>query len=762
MKYRNRSSWRVSCASALALAAALGFAANASSAAPKSAAATSDPAALEKAFDAELDNAEMGRWLEQMSSAPNQVGSPHDKANAEWMLAQFKSWGWDAHIEEFQVLYPTPVSETVELVGPEHFTATLQERAVDGDRTSGNTSGALPAYVAYQGDGDVTAELVYVNYGMPDDYKALERRGISVKGKIVIARYGQGWRGLKPKLAQEHGAVGCLIYSDPRDDGYWDDDVWPKRGQRPAQGIQRGSVQDMTIHPGDPLTPGWGATKDAKRIKREDAETILKIPALPISYGDAQHLLAAIGGPIAPASFRGALPITYHVGPGPAVVHLKVQSEWSLKTLYDTVAIIKGSQYPDQWVLRGNHHDAWVFGASDPLSGNVVEMAEAKAIGALVKQGWRPKRTLVYLGWDGEEPGLLGSTEWAETHADEIRRKGVLYLNTDSNGRGTLSAEGSNSWQHLVNEAARSVSDPETGATVYERTRATAEVEGAAPGAGERAKKLAKIAEKGGDLPLGPLGSGSDYSSFLQHVGIAALNIGFNGEEESGGSYHSVYDSFDHYSRIDNPGFKYEKTLAQIDGRIVLRAADAAVQPERFGDFAETVAGYGQELKQLLSRERETTETETRLIKSHAYELASNPDYPEGPPALEDAVPQLDFTALDKASERLNASAKAYDEAFAAKGARLSPATQAKLSDLLRSLDQTLLSEDGLPRRPWYKNMVWAPGVLTGYGAKTLPAVREAIEGRRWDEAQRYIGVTAGVIEAYAARLDQARALIGS
>jgi N-acetylated-alpha-linked acidic dipeptidase len=517
----------------------------------------------------------------------------------------------------------------------------------------------------------------------------------------------------------------------------------------------------MTLYPGDPLTPGVGATKDAKRLSREEAKTILKIPAIPISYGDAQHFLAALGGPVAPPSFRGALPITYHVGPGPAVVHLAVKSDWSLKTVYDTVAVIKGSQYPDQWVLRGNHHDGWVFGASDPLSGNVVEMQEAKAIGALVKQGWRPKRTLVYLGWDGEEPGLLGSTEWAETHADELRRKGVIYINTDNNGRGEMRVEGTNSWQHLVNDAARDVTDPETGVTVLERTRAALEVAASRSGANEQVRREAKAAEKGSDLPIGPLGSGSDYSAFLQHVGIAALNLGFGGEDEAGGSYHSVYDSFDHFTKVDDPGFKYETALAKLDGRVVLRAADAPVQPQRFGDLAETISTYDDELHHLIKSMREQTETEARLIKAGAYQLASDPDRPEGPPALKSPVPELDFGALDRAAAKLVQSAKAYDDAFAAKGASLSPQAQAKLSDVLRGLDQKLLSEDGLPGRSWYKNMVWAPGVLTGYGAKTLPAVREAIEGRRWDEAQRYIGVTAGALEAYAAGLDEATALIG-
>jgi N-acetylated-alpha-linked acidic dipeptidase len=718
-----------------------------------------DQAAVEKAFDAGIDAKEMTGWLETMSSAPNHVGSPHDKANAEFMLAKLKSWGWDAHIEEFQVLYPIPITESLELVGAEPFKATLTEPPVPGDRTSG-LPGQLPAYVAFQGDGDVTADLVYVNYGMPEDYKALERKGIDVRGKIVIARYGAGWRGLKPLLAQEHGAVGCIIYSDPHEDGFHENDVYPKGGDRPSFGFQRGSVVRMMTYPGDPLTPGVGATKDAKRLTREEAPTLLKIPTLPISYGDAQHFLAALGGPVAPESFKGSLAMTYHTGPGPAKVHIQVKSDWSLKTIYDVVAVMKGSEYPDQWIMRGNHHDGWVFGASDPLSGNVAMLAEAKSIGALAKTGWRPKRTLVYLGWDAEEPGLIGSTEWVETHATELAQKGVLYINTDNIGRGYFQAEGSHSWQHMVNQVAGDVTDPETGVSLLERDRSRAQVDALGAGANERTRERAKVAAKGGDMPIGPLGSGSDYSAFLQHVGVGSLNVGFGGEDHSGGVYHSAYDSFDHYTRFDDPGLAYAATLARTTGRIALRAADAPVQPQRFADFADTVAGYDDELKKMLGAMRERGATEARLRASDAYRHATDPLDPVAAPSDEGPVPALDFGALDHAIDRLKTSAHAYDDAFAAKAAGLSPKARARLTASLQSIEQSMLDNEGLPGRPWFRNMVYAPGVLTGYGAKTLPAVREAIEGRRWDEAQRYIPITAKAVEAYAARLDAATAIL--
>jgi N-acetylated-alpha-linked acidic dipeptidase len=714
---------------------------------------------LEKKFDSLIDTKDMDGWLKQMAAEPNQVGSPHDKANAEFMLAKFKEWGWDARIETFEVLYPTPISETLEIVGDQPFKATLQEPPIPGDTTEKHMAGALPAWVAFGADGDVTSQLVYVNYGMPDDYKALERLGIDVKGKIVIARYGAGWRGLKPKLAQEHGAIGCIIYSDPKDDGYYRDDAYPNGPARPPHSFQRGSVADMTTYPGDPLTPGYGSTKDAKRLPIAEAKTILKIPVLPISYADAQVFLERLKGPVAPVSFRGGLPITYHVGPG-SQVHLATKAEWTNKTIYDVIAVMKGGQYPDQWIVRGNHHDGWVYGASDPLSGNVAMMSEAKAIGALVKTGWRPKRTLVYASWDAEEPMLLGSTEWAETHADELKAHAVLYINTDNNGRGFLGIEGSHDFQRLVNGVANDVQDPEAHVSIGARLRANLMVDGAAPGASGQAQALAKLAASDRDLPIGPLGSGSDYSSLLQHLGVPALNLGFGGEDDGGGVYHSAYDTYEHYSRFVDPGFAYGGLLARTAGRLVLRVSEADLPVQRFGDFADTVGTYLDEIKSLTNSRRDAAEAQERLIKSGAYRLADDPHRPEIAPTFEGRVPYINFTPLDNAVDRLKRSAKAYDAALAAGGARLPADKLAKLWTMTRDIDQLLLVDEGLPFRPWYRNMVYAPGRFTGYGAKTLPGVREAVEERRWDDANRYSGIIAGVLNAYADRLDQATALI--
>lgn len=718
-----------------------------------------DQKAIEAAFDASVSSADQLEWLKTMSSAPNHVGSPHDKANADYMLGLFKTWGWDARIETFQVLYPTPIATSVELVAPEHIVLGGQEPPVAGDDTSQNPAGALPPYVAYQGDGDVTADLVYVNFGMPEDYKALARRGIDVKGKIVIARYGVGWRGLKPLLAQWHGAAGCIIYSDPAQDGYARDDVYPKGGLRPPFGVQRGSVADMPVYPGDPLTPGVGATAGAKRLDRSETQTVLKIPVLPLSYGDASKLLSRLSGPVVPGGWQGALPFTYHTGgDGGTRVHLAVKSDWSLKPIYDVVATIKGATLPDQWILRGNHHDGWVMGASDPLSGNVAMMSEMKAIGALLKQGWRPARTIVYASWDGEEPGLLGSTEWAEQHADELKRKALIYINSDANGRGFLNAGGSHDFQHLVNQVMADVVDPETGATVAQRARASVRVD-AYEGERTDPRELA-AAENGGDLPIGALGSGSDFSAYLQHLGLPALDVGFGGEDRSGGVYHSLYDSFHHMTTFDDPGLKYGAALSKVAGRLVLRMADADTPMMRFGDFADTVALYLDEIGKLADARREEDRRRDRLGQDDAFRLASDPLRPVGAPAPEASTPHIEFAALADAVDRLKASAHAFDTSYADKGAALDPARRTKLNLLLRDVDQLLVDERGLPGRPWYKNLVYAPGRLTGYGAKTLPGVREAIEDRRFDDANLYAARTAKVIANYAERLDQARAVV--
>ncbi|MBI3579247.1 MAG: M28 family peptidase, partial [Ignavibacteriales bacterium] len=519
-----------------------------------------------------IPNAENQRqYMQRLSARPHHLGSAYDKDNAEWMLGKFKEWGLDAHIETFEVLFPTPKERAVELVAPTKFTAKLQEPAESVDPTSNQHGEQLPTYNAYSADGDVTAPLVYVNYGIPDDYEQLERLGISVKGAIVIARYGASWRGIKPKLAAEKGAVGCIIYSDPRDDGYYQGDVFPKGPYRNRDGVQRGSVMDMPLYPGDPLTPGIGATEHAKRLELKDVQTFTKIPVLPISYGDAQPLLAALTGPVAPDSWRGALGITYHIGPGPAKVHLKIKSNWDMKKIYDVIVKIPGSTYPDEWIIRGNHHDGWVNGAQDPTSGMVAVMEELRGFAELMKQGWKPKRTIIYGAWDAEEEGLLGSTEWVETHAEELKQKAVVYINSDSNGRGFLSVAGSHTLEKFANNIAKDIEDPEKKITVWKRSQLNRIFNARTP---EDRTELRQRA----DLRIGALGSGSDYTAFLDHLGVASMNIGYGGED-GGGIYHSIYDDFYWYTTVADTDFSYGRMLAQTGGTMVIRLADVDVLP---------------------------------------------------------------------------------------------------------------------------------------------------------------------------------------
>src|SRR5215467_13499624 len=553
---------------------------------------------LEKQFDTQLNPKDQDEWMQYLSSHPHHVGSPHDKANAEYIANLFRSWGWQTEIVTYRPLFPTPKTRVLEIVGNKNYKPKLQEATLPEDKTSGQKSEQLPTYNAYSADGDVTAELVFVNRGVPADYEELERLGVDVKGKIVIAKYGGSWRGIKPKVAYEHGAIGCIIYSDPRDDGYFQGDVYPKGPYRPEQGVQRGSVMDMPVHPGDPLPPGWGAVKGARRIDRKDSDVIMKIPVLPISYGDALPLLKALEGPVAPEAWRGALPITYHVGSGPAKVHLKLSFDWSLHTLYDVIATIPGSTYPDQWVIQGNHHDGWVNGADDPISGLVAELEEARALGDLLKQGWHPKRTIILCCWDGEEPALLGSTEWVETHMDELNQKAVAYLNSDSNGKGRLGMSGSHTLEHFMNEVARDIKDPKGDKSLWETARERQ------AGGGRRGRETPMTDEERKDLNsrpdirIGAMGSGSDYTPFIQHGGIASMNTGFGGEG-GGGVYHSIYDSFAWYTRFGDPTFEHGRALAQVNGTIVVRLADADVLPFEFTDLAETVGRYVDELDKM-------------------------------------------------------------------------------------------------------------------------------------------------------------------
>jgi N-acetylated-alpha-linked acidic dipeptidase len=690
--------------------------------------------------------------MQRLSARPHHVGTPYDKDNAEWILARFKEWGWDARIETFDVLYPTPKRRVVELTGPSRFTAKLEEPAVAADPTSSQKSEQLPTYHVYSVDGDVTAPLVYVNYGIPEDYEELERLGVSVKGAIVIARYGHSWRGVKPKVAWEHGAVGCLIYSDPRDDGYYEDNVFPAGPMRPAEGVQRGSVEDFpATFPGDPL---WFDRGDptAPRYTAANAPGITKIPVLPLSYGDAQPLLAALTGPMAPEAWRGGLPISYHVGAGPAQVHLVVQSDWGLKTLYDVIARLPGAAEPDEWIVRGNHHDAWVNGADDPISGQVAMLEEARALGELVRQGWKPKRTLIYCAWDGEEPGLLGSTAWAEAHGKDLQQHAVAYINSDSNARGFLFFSGSHALERFLNGVARDVEDPETKLSVQERRRLVSIARARTPAERTEIRTHA-------DVRLQPLGSGSDYSAFIDRLGVASLNLGFGGETQ-GGVYHSIYDDFYWYTHFADTEFVYGRALAQTAGTAVMRLADADLLPFDFTAVAEAVRTYTKECQDLLKKEQEELRERNLQLKEGVFRASNDPRHPLQPPKEETVPPFLNFAPLDNGVEALAHSADRYRRAVAkarADGGLLTrpDALRPVNAALLRS-EQHLLDAAGLPHRPWYRHLIYAPGLYTGYGVKTLPGVREGIEQKQWREAENEIARLGRVLTEDAAFIDSA------
>ncbi len=701
----------------------------------------------EQRFKAIPDAQRMRANMELLSAHPHHVGSPYDKQNAEWILAQYKQWGWDAHIEEFQVLFPTPKLRLLEMVAPTKFTAKLEEPAVAVDPTTKQKDEQLPTYNAYSPDGDVTAPLVYVNYGLVADYEELARHGVSVKGAIVIARYGESWRGIKPKLAAEHGAIGCLIYSDPADDGYTQQLPFPKGPMRPAEGAQRGSVLDAPLYPGDPLTPGVAATKDAKRLKLQDAQSLAKVPVMPISYADAQPLLAALEGPVVPANWRGALPLTYRMGPGPAKVHLQLAFNWDLKPVYNIIATMRGSEQPDLWVLRGNHHDGWVNGADDPVSGQVALLEEARALGELAKQGWKPKRTIIYASWDGEEPMLLGSTEWVEAHADELRQHAVVYINTDGNERGYLSVQGSHALQSLMNGVAKDVEDPESKASVFKRQQARVLLQGTS------AQRTA--ARSGSNLDIGPLGSGSDFSGFVDHVGIATVNLGFEGEDPSG-NYHSIYDDFYWYSHFSDYDFVYGRALAQTAGLTVLRMADADIMPYDFEGLSHTVGQYIDEVKALLETRRKEAEDIKHNLADGVYDAVNDPRNPTVAPPAREIPPYLNFAPLDNAAAELKQAAAQYSKAFAAaQGKPLAPDRLLTINQQLALAERKLISEQGLPRRPWMKHLLYAPGWYTGYSAKTMPGVREAIEEGRYTEAEDQVVLVAHALQDEAAWIEQ-------
>jgi N-acetylated-alpha-linked acidic dipeptidase len=704
----------------------------------------------EKKFQEGVMPANIRENMRRLSARPHHVGSPYDRDNAEWILAKMKEWGFDARIETFNVLFPTPKERVVELLEPTKFTAKLQEPELAFDPTSNQTAEQLPTYNAYSADGDVTAPLIYVNYGDREDYEQLDRLGISAKGAIVIARYGEGWRGTKPKVAAEHGAIGCIIYSDPKGDGFFQGDDYPAGGWRPREGVQRGSVMD-TDYPGDPLTPGVGATADAKRLSIQQAKTITKIPVLPISYADALPLLLALKGPVAPENWRGGLSITYHVGPGPAKVHLKVLSNWDIKPIYDVIGTLHGAD-DGQWILRGNHHDAWVNGADDPISGQAEMLEEARMLGELHRQGWAPKRTIIYCAWDGEEPGLLGSVEWVETHVSDLRKHAVAYINSDSNERGYFFPGGTQDLQNFISGVARGVEDPETHMTVFDRSHLYSIAK--AKDAEERKDLRAR-----NDLVVTALGDGSDFTAFQDFAGISTLDISFGGEDD-GDQYHSIYDDFYWYTHFIDTDFVYGRALAQTGGTAMMRLADADLIPYDYSPQAEAIAKYEEELEKLLKDKQDEFTERNLQLKEGVFTATADPRKPSVPPPVETVPPYMNFAPMKNAIDLLKKSSERYSKALADWQAKsphpLSAQALEPINADLLGISRLFLNEKGLPERPWFKNQIYAPGAYTGYGAKPIAAVREYMDEKKWREAEAQVPRVAQVIENVAAGIGKA------
>lgn len=636
---------------------------------------------LESKLRAATSPAFVERHMARMAAEPHHAGSPASRAVAEYARKQFTQYGFNARIETFEAFLPYPKERTVEMIAPVNYKLRLAEPnfAEDPDSRDKNQ---LATYNAYSAAGDVTGEVVYVNYGVPADYETLRKRGISVKGKIALARYGVSWRGVKPKVAAENGAIGCLIYSDPKEDGFAKGEVYPNGPFRCDHGVQRGSVMDMSIHVGDPLSPGWASEKGSRRLSIGEAKTLMPIPVLPISYGDAKPLLEQLKGDEVPPEWRGALPVPYRFGPGPAKVRMKLSFDDATRPVHNVIATIEGAQWPDQWVLYGNHHDAWVNGAQDPVSGAAALLETARTIGLAVKQGWKPKRTIVFALWDAEEFGLIGSTEWVEKHIETLQEKAIVYFNSDSNGKGTLGVGASPSLSLFLEEAARDSGAPRTK-----------------------------------EWSVGPLGSGSDYVPFAHHAGIAAANLGFSDATGSGGIYHSIFDSFNWYKRFADGDFSHGKRMADFMATAISRMAEAPVPPFEFTRMAAAFERYWKEVE----------------------------------PLGNGALPS---TEMQKALAALTAQARDFEAVYAS--------GKASAALAVAKVERALLMKDGLPGRPWYKSAYSAPGQYTGYGAKTLPGVREALELNRPDEAVRQAAALIQVVKAVTAAIGLAmRALRG-
>lgn len=682
-------------------------------------------------------------WLRRLTEEPHVAGTPADRETAEFVQEKLRSWGWTADLVEYQVLlnYPQPESVKLNMVRPTRKSLPIREKAHADDKDSASPD-AWPAFHGYGISGDVTGQVVYANYGRPEDFEALERLGVSVRGKIVLARYGQLFRGLKVLNAQRRGAIGILIYSDPADDGYMKGDVYPHGPFRPGSAIQRGSVQFLSLGPGDPSTPGTPSVAGAKRFPidplngfptaalpgqfkqgnpiifhpaddkaiadweqatgQKRNEYFATIPSLPISYDAARPILEALGGPNVPGGWQGGLPFAYHVGPGPVEVQFAIAMDYEIRPIWNVIATIQGSVEPDRWVLIGNHRDAWTYGAVDPSSGTSATLEMCRALGAALKSGWKPRRTIVYASWDAEEYGLVGSTEWAEEHADELKDKALLMLNVDAAVSGpTLSVDGIPSLRDLLLSAASDVTNPRTGKSLADEWLAHRRTSWA----NSEPFDLGDF-ESSAHRPiptfspqLNPLGSGSDYTVFTDHLGIPSLDVDFGGHY---GVYHSIYDDFFWMEKFGDPEFLTHATAARLYTLIALRAASSEVVPLTFTPYAEAIRDQLDDLRRIVMRK----------------ERASGKPY--------------DFSGLPElmaSVSRLTQQAKALDHATSelARKGNIDADKLERVNAALTQIERSFLLDAGLPGRAWFKHAIYAPGLTTGYACWPLPGVRQAL-----------------------------------
>jgi N-acetylated-alpha-linked acidic dipeptidase len=671
----------------------------------------------EEQFRAVPASASAREHLRRLTLEPHVAGTKEDYATAIYVRDQLRSYGLTAELKEYQVWLNYPNTPgIIELITPRRERLAVREAVVSADPTSSNP-GITPLFNGYSPSGDVTAPLVYANYGLPGDYDELKKAGVEVKGKIVIVRYGNSFRGVKAKVAEDQGAIGCIIYSDPADDGYMQGDVYPKGPWRPVASGQRGSVQYLFDYPGDPLTPGKPSIPGVPRLKVEEATDLTRIPVQPIAYDVARKLIAPLKGPVRPRGFQGGLPFAYHVGGTDDVkVHLKTDMDYQTRTIWDVVARIDGSQDKDRWVIMGNHRDAWVFGAVDPNSGTSAMLEVARGFGQLLKQGWKPKRTLILCSWDAEEYGLIGSTEWAEENADELQEKAVAYLNVDVAVSGpNFSASAVPSLWKLIRSVARDVKDPKTGKSVYQQWQ-------------DRARDQRPEAEQGltQEARIGALGSGSDFTPFLQHLGVASTDMGFGGDY---GVYHSAYDSFYWMAHFGDPTFGYHVATAQLWGTMAMRLAEADGLPFDYTDYANQIREFFNEAVRFAKR---------RNLESSFDDKAM-------------------YAAVDDFSKEAARVERNRQTAISQNAISENESKLKSINDALVKAERALIDSRGLRGRTWYKHEIYAPGIYTGYAAQPLTDFQQALDDRNTTNAKESLERVVEAIKRATNVLRQAR-----